>query len=110
MLIDDARRVVSANAAATRAAWATGSSDRDLAGALRHPAVLAAVDAVLRGEGDRVVEFDVASPVERHLSARLAPLAAAHRRGRRRGADAARPHRHQAQRAAARRFRRQCQP
>src|SRR6185437_10484019 len=31
-------------------------------------------DAVLRGEGQRVVEFDLTSPVERHLSARIAPL------------------------------------
>lgn len=73
ILIDEARRVVSANAAAT-ALLGDRLVDRDLAGALRHPAVLAAVDAVLRGEGDRVAEFDVTSPVERHLSARLAPL------------------------------------
>jgi len=73
ILIDEARRVVSANAAAT-ALLGDRLVDRDLAGALRHPAVLAAVDAVLRGEGDRVAEFDVPSPVERHLSARLAPL------------------------------------
>ena len=46
----------------------------DLAGALRHPAVLTAADAVLRGERERVVEFEMASPVERHLSARLARL------------------------------------
>jgi two-component system, OmpR family, phosphate regulon sensor histidine kinase PhoR len=73
VLIDAQRRVVSANAAAT-ALLGDRLVDRDLAGALRHPAVLTAVDAVLRGEGDRVVEFDTPSPVERHLSARLAPL------------------------------------
>ena len=35
--------------------------ERDLAVALRQPALLAAADAVLRGEGDRLVEFDLAN-------------------------------------------------
>lgn len=73
ILLDERRRIVSANAAAT-ALFGERLIDRDLAGVLRQPAVLTAVDAVLRGEGDRVVAFDFSAPVERHLSARLAPL------------------------------------
>jgi two-component system phosphate regulon sensor histidine kinase PhoR len=74
LLLDADRRVVRANAAA-EAMLGDRLLDRDLAGALRHPAVLAACDAVLRREGSRVVEFEMTSPVERHLSARIAPLA-----------------------------------
>ncbi|HEX7968475.1 MAG TPA: ATP-binding protein [Stellaceae bacterium] len=48
--------------------------ERDLAIAVRHPAVLTAADAVLRGEPSRIVEFDITAPVERHLSARLAAI------------------------------------
>src|SRR6185503_17576657 len=73
LLLDPNRRIVSANDAAVQL-LGDRLVDRDLAGALRHPAVLTATDAVLRGEGLRVVEFEVASPIERHLSARLAPL------------------------------------
>jgi two-component system phosphate regulon sensor histidine kinase PhoR len=74
LLIGEGRRIVRANAAAT-ALLGGRLIDRDLAGALRHPAVLAAADAVLRGERGRAVEFEMTSPVARHLSARLAPLA-----------------------------------
>ncbi len=73
LLIDQRRRIVRANEAAMRL-FGERLADRDLAGTLRHPAVLAATDAVLRGEGERVVEFGITSPIERHLSARLAPL------------------------------------
>ena len=73
LLLDSGRRIVRANDAAVQL-LGDRLVNRDLAGTLRHPAVLAATDAVLRGEGLRVVEFEVASPVERHLSARLAPL------------------------------------
>jgi two-component system phosphate regulon sensor histidine kinase PhoR len=73
ILLDERRRVVRANAAAT-ALLGARLVDRDLAGALRQPAVLLAADALLRGEGGRVVEFDITTPVERHYSARLAPL------------------------------------
>jgi two-component system phosphate regulon sensor histidine kinase PhoR len=75
ILLDERRRVVRANAAATEM-FGADFIDRDLASALRHPAILAAADAVLRGEGERVVEFAVGLPVERQLSARIAPLAA----------------------------------
>ncbi|MGH7091409.1 MAG: histidine kinase dimerization/phospho-acceptor domain-containing protein, partial [Stellaceae bacterium] len=73
LVLDDDRRVVRANAAA-EVVLGERLIDRDLAGGLRHPAVLAATDAVLRGEGPRVVEFDMATPVERHLSVQIAPL------------------------------------
>ena len=73
LLLNADRRVVRANEAAA-ALLGERLTERDLAGALRHPAVLAAADAVLRGDGQRVVEFDLTSPVELHLSARIAPL------------------------------------
>jgi two-component system, OmpR family, phosphate regulon sensor histidine kinase PhoR len=73
ILLDERRRIVSANAAATEL-LGMRLVERDLAVALRHPAVLAAADAVLRGEPSRIVEFDVTTPVERHLSARVAML------------------------------------
>ena len=47
---------------------------RDLAAALRNPALLAAADAVVRGEPASVVEFAVAVPVERQLRARFARI------------------------------------
>ena len=50
LLLDADRRVVRANDAA-EALFGERLVERDLAGALRHPAVLAATDAVLRGEG-----------------------------------------------------------
>lgn len=73
ILLDERRRIVRANAAANEL-LGMRLVERDLAVALRHPAVLAAADAVLHGEASRVVEFDITTPVERHLSARLAPL------------------------------------
>ncbi len=73
ILLDERRRILRANAAATEL-LGMRLVDRDLAVALRHPAVLAAAEAVLRGEGGRVVEFEITTPVERHLSARFAPL------------------------------------
>jgi two-component system phosphate regulon sensor histidine kinase PhoR len=75
LLLDADRRVVRANEAA-EALLGERLLGHDLAGTLRHPAVLAAADAVLRGAGGRVVEFELTSPVERHLSARIAPLVA----------------------------------
>lgn len=74
LLLDAGRHVVRANEAAVQL-LGDRLVGRDLAGALRHPAVLGATDAVLRGEGSRLVEFEMPSPIERHLSARLAPLA-----------------------------------
>jgi two-component system, OmpR family, phosphate regulon sensor histidine kinase PhoR len=73
ILLDERRRIVGANAAANEL-LGMRLIERDLAVALRHPLVLAAADAVLQGEASRIVEFDVTTPVERHLSARLAAL------------------------------------
>jgi two-component system, OmpR family, phosphate regulon sensor histidine kinase PhoR len=46
----------------------------DLAVILRNPAVLAAADAVLRGEAARVVDFTLTVPIERQLQARFARI------------------------------------
>jgi two-component system, OmpR family, phosphate regulon sensor histidine kinase PhoR len=73
ILLDERRRIVNANLAANEL-LGMRLVERDLAVALRHPAVLAAADAVLHGENARIVEFDITTPVERHLSARLAAL------------------------------------
>jgi two-component system, OmpR family, phosphate regulon sensor histidine kinase PhoR len=73
VLLDERRRVVRANEAANEM-FGSEFVGRDLASQLRHPAVLAAVDAVLRGEGERIVEFALGLPIERQLSARIAPL------------------------------------
>ena len=73
LLLDERRRVVRANAAATEL-LGERIEGRDLAGCLRHPLVLAATDRVLRGEKQQLVEFELTSPVERHLSAHLARL------------------------------------
>jgi two-component system, OmpR family, phosphate regulon sensor histidine kinase PhoR len=73
LVLDERRRIARTNAAAD-ALLGPSLAERDLAVALRQPALLAAADAVLRGEGDRLVEFDLANPIERHLSARIVPL------------------------------------
>jgi two-component system, OmpR family, phosphate regulon sensor histidine kinase PhoR len=73
LVLDGARRIVRTNEAANEL-LGPRLVDRDLAGALRQPALLAAADAVLRGEGDRVVDIDLNAPGERHFSARIVPL------------------------------------
>jgi two-component system phosphate regulon sensor histidine kinase PhoR len=73
LVLDETRRIARTNEAADRL-LGPNLAGRDLAGALRQPGLLAAADAVLRGEGDRLVEFDLALPVERHFSARIVPL------------------------------------
>jgi two-component system, OmpR family, phosphate regulon sensor histidine kinase PhoR len=73
ILIDRNRRIVRANAAATQFIGSV-SEPRDLASALRNPAVLAAADAVLAGADVRTVEFSVSVPVARLLEARLARI------------------------------------
>ena len=75
VLINERREVVRQNAAA-QALLGDHVLRRDLAVALRQPGLLAAVDAVLAGGPGRLVEFDLGSPVERHLSARIDPLPA----------------------------------
>ena len=73
ILIDRNRRIIRANAASGEFVGAT-SEPRDLAASLRNPLLLAAVDAVLRGGGARIVEFEVALPVARILEAGLARI------------------------------------
>ena len=75
ILINERREVVSQNAAA-KLLFGDHVLRRDLAVALRQPAVLTAVDTVLAGGAGRLVEFDLGSPVERHMTARIDPLPA----------------------------------
>jgi two-component system phosphate regulon sensor histidine kinase PhoR len=73
ILLDERRRIVRANGQA--AAFLGGAEGRrDLAGSIRNPAVLAAADAVLRGEPARIVDFTVTVPIERQLRARFARI------------------------------------
>ena len=73
ILMDERRRVVHANAQAASFLGVVEVA-RDLAAILRNPAVLAAADAVLRGEAARVVDFTVTVPIERQLRARFARI------------------------------------
>jgi len=73
ILIDRNRRIVGANPASMEFVGQV-TEPRDLAASLRNPAVLAAADAVLRGDSARVVEFSVSVPVARTLEARLARI------------------------------------
>lgn len=73
ILIDRNRRIVRANAAWTELIGSV-VEPRDLAAALRNPAVLGAADAVLAGEEVRTVEFAVSVPVARLLQARIARI------------------------------------
>jgi two-component system, OmpR family, phosphate regulon sensor histidine kinase PhoR len=73
LVLDEKRRIARTNEAAN-ILLGPNLADRDLAVALRQPPLLAAADAVLRGDGDRFVEFDLTDPVERHFSARIVPL------------------------------------
>ena len=75
ILVNERREVVRQNAAA-KALFGDHVLRRDLAVALRQPVLLAAVDAVLAGGSGRLVEFELASPVERHMTARIDPLPA----------------------------------
>src|SRR5262249_13232028 len=73
ILLDDRRRVTHANAQAV-SLLGVAEGPRDLAAVLRNPAVLAAADAVLRGEAARVVDFTLTAPIERQLQARFARI------------------------------------
>jgi two-component system, OmpR family, phosphate regulon sensor histidine kinase PhoR len=73
ILLDGRRRVVHANAQAASLLGVV-EGRHDLAAILRNPAVLAAADAVLRGETGQVVDFSVTPPIERQLQARFARL------------------------------------
>jgi two-component system phosphate regulon sensor histidine kinase PhoR len=73
LLLDERRRIVRANAAAT-ALVDQAALPRDLASALRNPALLAAADAVIGGAAARVIEFTLPVPADRQLRARLARI------------------------------------
>jgi two-component system phosphate regulon sensor histidine kinase PhoR len=73
ILIDRNRRIVGANPASTEFVGQV-TEPRDLAVSLRNPAVLAAADSVLQGNGARIVEFGVSVPVARMLEARFARI------------------------------------
>jgi two-component system phosphate regulon sensor histidine kinase PhoR len=74
ILIDRRRGIVHSNEAAAEFIG-PGAEPRDLAAALRNPLLLAAADAVLRGEPAGSVEFTLSVPVERVLRAQLARIA-----------------------------------
>lgn len=73
LLCDGARQVTRANQAA-RNLFGDKVAGRDLAGAIRAPAVLTAADAVLAGGASRTVEFVIPTPVERVFEARIKPF------------------------------------
>ncbi|MEX0809371.1 MAG: ATP-binding protein [Dongiaceae bacterium] len=77
ILIGRDRRIVRANSAAA-AFFGELPPGRELIAVLRNPALIEAVDAALAGTagnaGSRVVEFVQPVPIERILSARIAPL------------------------------------
>jgi two-component system, OmpR family, phosphate regulon sensor histidine kinase PhoR len=73
ILVDERRRILQANAAAS-AALGNAPEPRDLAAALRDPAVLGAADEVLAGAAARAVEFAVTAPVEREWRAHIARI------------------------------------
>ena len=75
LLLGKDGRIVRANPSAEDA-FGGALSGRDLPSVLRNPALLSAVDGVLRGEMNRIVEFTLPGPVSRHFSARLARLPA----------------------------------
>jgi len=75
LVLDRARRVTRANAAA-RALFGARITGGDLSAVVRHPGVLEAADAVLAGASGQSVEFSVRTPVERTFSVRIAALSA----------------------------------
>ncbi len=73
IVLDERRRMVRANAAAG-ALVGPAAAPRDLAAALRNPAVLAAADRVIGGAAAQIVEFALPVPADRRLRARLARI------------------------------------
>ena len=73
ILIDRHRRVVGANAAAATFIGRV-VEPRDLAGALRNPTLLTAIESILRGEPVRSVEFTLSVPVEQVWRANVARI------------------------------------
>jgi two-component system phosphate regulon sensor histidine kinase PhoR len=77
LLLDQRRTILRVNRAAADL-FGDRLVSRDLAAAIRAPAVLGAADAVLRGEAERLVEFELNEPIARSFRARVARVAGAH--------------------------------
>jgi two-component system phosphate regulon sensor histidine kinase PhoR len=73
ILINERREVMRVNAAA-RELLGENLLRRDLAAALRNPAVLKATDSVLKTGIGQQIEFDLSLQVDRHLRAGIVPL------------------------------------
>lgn len=73
LLLSDARAIVRANAAA-RALFGDDILARDLAEALRDPAILEAVETALGGAAAAVVDFRLSTPVSRDFTCHVARL------------------------------------
>jgi two-component system phosphate regulon sensor histidine kinase PhoR len=73
ILINNRREVMRVNAAA-RELLGENLLKRDLAAALRNPAVLKATDTVLKTGVGQLIEFQLSLQVERHLRAGIVPL------------------------------------
>jgi len=71
-LVDSERRIARANSAAGEL-FGSPLEGRDLATAVRNPAVLGALDAARDSGEGRTVEFSIAEPVERDFVARIEP-------------------------------------
>lgn len=75
IMLDARRRILRLNAAA-ESLFGSGAANRDLTDVLREPTLLEAVDEILAGAANRVVEFAIPGPVQRHFAARAARLPA----------------------------------
>ncbi len=73
LMLDGEQRIVRANRAA-EALLQEPLQGRTLSGLLRHPALLAAVDAALTEGAGRTVEIALPVPVERQLAAHVEPV------------------------------------
>jgi len=73
VMLDESRRIVRANPAAI-ALFGDALAGRDLTSVLRSPKLLDAADAVLSGDGDRIVDFTIPGPVQRTFSAQVKHL------------------------------------
>ena len=73
LLIDNGRRIVRANAAAAELIGRRPEPG-DLAGAVRHPMLLSAVDSLLHGEAARDIEFNLPGSMDRVLRGYLARI------------------------------------
>ena len=72
LLVDNERRIARANDAAAEL-FGGPLAGRDVATAVRNPAVLGALDAALASGQGQTVEFSLAEPVERDFVARIEP-------------------------------------